>query len=253
MSQDAKNTIPSFLSSIGDLDADIADEIEAARHAFQEAYEANAAEIPREQFLSDLEKLDQAFDLLKSASSVTDKHTVLTKHYIPLVKELAQRYSDFLPDEVSRKLIAPVMIRVAMFQLLEAVNMMVSAMEDEQEPRDQAGMLYTALIKMSETLEKYIKYLSVRLREQLRAIANMHLSDPDPAFNPDSYPSDPTAYSYMIGLKNTARSILWQLDNYQEETKYTVKGLLDWAETRPGWAGDDFEECLDYVNRARKG
>ena len=58
--------------------------------------------------------------------------------------------------------------------------------------------------------------------------------------------------NYLVAIKNTARSILWQIDNYEKEKKYSVGDLLNWLETSPGWAGDDFEECLDYVNRTRK-
>lgn len=254
MSQDAKDAAPSFLSSIGDFDAVIAYiayDVEAARRAFKQVYEANTAEVPREQFLSDLEKLEQVAESLKSASSLTDKYKVLTESYIPLIAELKRRYSDFISDEISQDLTNRITKPIAIYQLVEAQSVMTYAMEDEREPKDRAGMLYTGIVKTSEVVEKHIKYFSVRIREDIRAIANMFLSDP--AFSPDSYASDPTAYNYMIGLKNTARSLLWQLDNYQEETKYTVKGLLDWTEASSGWAGDDFEECLDYVNRARKG
>lgn len=34
--------------------------------------------------------------------------------------------------------------------------------------------------------------------------------------------------------------------------KNTIGNLIDWMKTAPPWAGDDFDECLEYVNRTRK-
>ena len=46
---------------------------------------------------------------------------------------------------------------------------------------------------------------------------------------------------------------LWQLgEPHKQEAKYTIGNLLNWMKTSPPWAGDDFEECLEYVNRVRK-
>jgi hypothetical protein len=46
---------------------------------------------------------------------------------------------------------------------------------------------------------------------------------------------------------------LWQLEKQpKQEAKYTIGNLLNWMKTAPPWAGDDFEECLEYVNQVRK-
>jgi hypothetical protein len=31
----------------------------------------------------------------------------------------------------------------------------------------------------------------------------------------------------------------------------TIKSLLNYVETAPSWSGDDFEECLEYINDVR--
>ncbi|HEY9908464.1 MAG TPA: hypothetical protein V6D18_12760, partial [Thermosynechococcaceae cyanobacterium] len=58
--------------------------------------------------------------------------------------------------------------------------------------------------------------------------------------------------AYLVAIKNAARSLLWQIDNYEKERKFPVKDLMDWLDTSPGWAGDDFDECLDQINRERQ-
>lgn len=40
-------------------------------------------------------------------------------------------------------------------------------------------------------------------------------------------------------------------DSSEKEKSHTVGKLLNWLETAPTWAGDDAEECLEYVNRVR--
>jgi hypothetical protein len=36
------------------------------------------------------------------------------------------------------------------------------------------------------------------------------------------------------------------------QRKNTVESLLDFLKTSPKWAGNDFEECLEYVNEVRR-
>lgn len=53
-------------------------------------------------------------------------------------------------------------------------------------------------------------------------------------------------------ITNTAKAILWEIDRQKNQHKNTVESLLDFVKTSPGWAGDDFEECLEYVNEVRR-
>ncbi|NEP55419.1 MAG: tetratricopeptide repeat protein, partial [Moorea sp. SIO3C2] len=111
--------------------------------------------------------------------------------------------------------------------------------------------IYTGLSRLSTVLEKNIvdfskDYLE-RLKPRLMAIVQA------PALESEQHQLPDAAKNYLIDIRNTARGILWQLDNYQlSHQKYPVTNLLDWLKTSPTWAGDDFQECLDYVNRVRE-
>jgi hypothetical protein len=47
----------------------------------------------------------------------------------------------------------------------------------------------------------------------------------------------------------------YELQLYKEAKKLadfsTIKSLLNYVETAPSWSGDDFEECLEYINDVR--
>ena len=51
---------------------------------------------------------------------------------------------------------------------------------------------------------------------------------------------------------NAAKAILWEIDRYKNQHRNNVESLLDFLKTSPTWTGDDFEECLEYVNQVRK-
>ncbi|NEP26124.1 tetratricopeptide repeat protein [Moorena sp. SIO3I6] len=111
--------------------------------------------------------------------------------------------------------------------------------------------LYTGLSRLSTVLEKHIfdfskDYLE-RIKRRLMAILQASALASEQNELPDA------AKNYLMDIRNTARVILWQIDNYQlSHQKYPVTNLLDWLKTSPTWAGDDFQECLDYVNRVRE-
>jgi hypothetical protein len=48
-----------------------------------------------------------------------------------------------------------------------------------------------------------------------------------------------------------AQAIL-EIEQQKKQHQNTVESLLDLLKTSPEWAGDDFEECLEYVNQVRR-
>ena len=48
-----------------------------------------------------------------------------------------------------------------------------------------------------------------------------------------------------------AQAIL-EIEQQKKQSQNTVESLLDFLKTSPKWAGDDFEECLEYVNQVRR-
>ena len=250
MSEAVYDSLQLFVGDVSELVANVQDKIDNVRQALQEAYQSNPAEVPREKFLEDMEKLQQLSKRLNATSAHQDKVRMFIHEYAPLANELKDRYRDFFEDDRFKSLNEAVAYPFALNDLLMAQSVMIVAM-NEKELKEQAGMLYTGLVRISQVIDKFIKYMPVKVKEHLRLISFNILNDP--FYNPDRYASNDSAYHYMIGLKNTAKAVLRDIENYQQEAKYTVESLLDWVESSPGWTGDDFEECLDYINRVRKG
>lgn len=121
---------------------------------------------------------------------------------------------------------------------------------DDKNLVDQVGKIYTGMVQLSEVLEHYILYFPKRSVGIIKKIAIAILERS--TIQPEQSNISQEAVNYLIALKNTARGVLWQLDNYRVEKKHTVGELLNWLDTAHGWAGDDFEECLEYINRTRK-
>ncbi len=48
-----------------------------------------------------------------------------------------------------------------------------------------------------------------------------------------------------------AQAIL-EIEQQKKQHQNTVGSLLDFLKTSPEWAGDDFEECLEYVSQVRR-
>lgn len=114
----------------------------------------------------------------------------------------------------------------------------------------QAEKIYTGMVKLSEVSEKYIFYFPERLIDIIKNIALEILADS--TLQPEQSDISQELIDYLTAIKNTAKGVLWRLDNYKKGKKHPVGELVDWVETAPSWAGDDFEECLEYINRVRK-
>lgn len=244
MTKNIQNSIQSFVDDADSFITSIIEEIDRVKHALEKGYELDTAEIPKERFFEDIGRLMIVSDHMKAAENLLDKINILQLEYQPLSQEMRTRYADFLTAGTIEELDELEAYPTAMQEMLVAENLMIHAMRNVEDPIEQANLLYTGLVKVSDTVEKYFKYFTPQARENVRRIARSFLDDP--AYNPENYRGQTNIESCMIALKNTARAVLWQVDQYQEEAKSTVEGILDWLKTSPGWSGDDFDDCLDY-------
>lgn len=216
----------------------------------EEICESGSAEVPREILFKDIERWITVSEHMKAAENLGSKLDVFQSECQPLAKEMRARYADFLTAEVIERIDELEAYLKARLEIFCAQGLMLHAMLDIEDLAEKTKLLYSGLVRISNTIEKYIKYFSPQLTENMKEVASSLLKEP--AYNPENYKGQIEIESYTIALRNTARAVLWQVEQYQEESKHTVEGILDWLETSPGWSGDDFDECLDYVNRVRK-
>jgi hypothetical protein len=227
----------------------IVNTLASAKLALEQLYESGKGQFSREEALDDLMKIVEISKRIKATNNLREKINIFSEEYQTFSKELRSKYSDFLPTRVIRELEALERYVEGLEELMIAQAYMLLGFDDK-EPVDQAGKIYTGMVKLSEVLEQYIFYFPGRLIEIVKKIPLAIIADP--GLQPEQPGISQEVVSYLTALKNTSRGVLWQIDNYKKEKKHTVGELLNWLKTAPGWVGDDFEECLEYVNRTRK-
>ncbi|MEH2407923.1 hypothetical protein [Nostoc sp.] len=57
--------------------------------------------------------------------------------------------------------------------------------------------------------------------------------------------------NYINSIRHVAKAILWELKKLKEDQP-NVQSLLKFIQSSPEWKGDDFEECLDFINEERR-
>jgi hypothetical protein len=88
--------------------------------------------------------------------------------------------------------------------------MLLLAFEEEIDLVHQYGKLYTGMVGLSELLEEYLLYFPQDLIEYLKNITLAFLNDS--SLKPDKANQNESDFSYLVGLKNTARAVLWQIE-----------------------------------------
>ncbi|GAA6614700.1 hypothetical protein [Scytonema sp. NUACC26] len=241
-----ENSIRSLSSENGEI---ILNGLASTQLVLKHLYESGNGQFSRKDLLDDLMKLGKISEQIKSENYLGEKMKIFFSEYQILSNKLKTKYSDLLPSRVIEKLEAGEKYTEGLKKLLSAQSYMIQAFDDK-DIVSQAEKLYTGMVKVSEILESYISYFPEELIKIVNNAALQILADR--YLQPEQSALPTAAINYLIALKNTTRSLLWQIENYQKDKKYTVGELLDWLETAPSWVGDDFEECLEYVNRVRK-
>jgi hypothetical protein len=238
------------IRSLSDANSEIlVNTLASAKLALEPLYESGKGQFPREEALDDLMNIVEISKRIEATNNIRDKINILSEEYQTFSKQLRSKYRDLLPTKLIRKLEAFDRFFEGFEELMIAQTCMVLGL-DEKEQVDQVGKIYTGMVKLSEVIEQYIRYFPDWLIEIVKKIPLAILADPDLQPNQSSISQE--VVNYLTALKHTSKGVLWEIDNYTKEKKHTVGELLNWLETAPGWAGDDFEECLEYVNRTRK-
>lgn len=122
--------------------------------------------------------------------------------------------------------------------------------EKEPEKTRQCELLYTGVVRLSDLVEEYLPCFSQGLIECIKNIASVFLNNPH--LRPDKISQDEKLFPCLIGLKNAARAILWQIEEHLkngEESRLTNslamnpnlaremqiqrnQAAIDWAKSR---------------------
>jgi hypothetical protein len=203
-------------------------ELNLTKDALEGLFESDEAQIPKEELFNDVLKIIEVSERIKEAETFRQKSDIYYSEYRPLSDEHKVKYSDFLARDVFREIEVYEKYIDGLKELIIAQGVMLLAFEDETDQVHQCGTLYTGMVRLSELVEEYLLYFPPKLIEHIKNIASSFLNDS--SLEPHKATQNEPVFSYLIGLKNTARAILWQLEEHRvknEESRLTVTPAMN--------------------------
>lgn len=102
--------------------------------------------------------------------------------------------------------------------------------------KEDACIISKSVLKSIETYSEALSS-NKKLSEYIKTLANNE--------------NEQDIKNYIYSIKNATKAILWQLKKIKEEQP-NVQSLLKFIQSSPEWKGDDFKECLDFINEERR-
>jgi hypothetical protein len=191
-------------------------ELNLIKHALEKLFEADEARISKEELFNNVLKIVKVSERIKEAATPRQKFDIYYSEYRPLSDEFSVKYSDFLARDTFREIQAYEKYVDGLKELVIVQGIMLLGFEETDRTR-QCEKLYTGMVRLSELIEEYFIYFPQELIEYIKDIASAFLNDA--GLRPDGISQDKTVFSYLIGLKNTARAILWQVEEQQVKSR----------------------------------
>lgn len=193
----------------------IFDAINLTKHVLEQILNSEEAQISKEDLLSDLSSIITVSERIRNTENLFQKSYIYSSEYRPLSDKLKAKYSDYVDRDFFEEIEVREKHMDGFKKLIDAQNIMLTAFEENADDNRRYGMIYTGMVETSEVVEEYILYFRGELIDCIRSIALAFLNDE--SFKPDRNVQSKTAFHYLIGLKNTARAILWQIEEYQSK------------------------------------
>ena len=186
---------------------------------------------------------------IREVQYLRQKFDIYYSEYRPLFQEFKSKYSDFLARDSFKEIEAHEKYMDGLSELIIAQGIMVIAFEEEIDQVHQYGKLYMGMVRLSYLVEEYLLYFPQHLIECIKNIALAFLNDS--SLKPDRANQNESVFLYLISLKNSARAILWQIEENRTQNEkshfidspshqiFTQKmqihkdqSAMDWAKSR---------------------
>lgn len=246
MTVTTENSIRALLSSSEEA---ILSELSLIKHTLERLFASDEAQIPKEESFNDLLKIVEVSERIREVKSLGQKTEIYYYEYRQIFNEIKAKYSNFLAPDFFKEIEEHEKYMEGLRELIVALGLMIIAFEEEIDKIPQYGSLYTGMVKLSELVEEYLLYFPQGLIEYVKNIALAFLNDS--SLKPDQANQNKSVFSYLVALKNTARSVLWQIEeNRTKNEKYRSIGspsdtiftremqiqknqpAIDWAKSR---------------------
>lgn len=186
------------------------DELSSIKHSLEKLFASDEARISKEESFNDLLKIFELLERIREAQDLRQKFDIYHSEYRPLLNVIKAKYSDFLARDTFKEIEAHEKYLDGLRELIIAQGIMLIAFEEKIYLVRKYGSLYTSMVGLSELLEEYLLYFPQDLIEYVKNIALAFLNDS--SLKPDKANQNESVFSYLVGLKNTARAVLWQIE-----------------------------------------
>jgi hypothetical protein len=212
------NSIKALLA-IGD--EIVMDELSFIKHNLETLFESDEVQISKEELLSAMLKIFAFLERTIAAKSPLQKFDIYYYElYKPFLSKIIKaKYNNFLTNDSRQKIEDREKYMEGVRELLIVMGMITTALEKEDRGFPYES-LYTGIAELSEIIEKYITYFPPKLIEALNNIALAVLNDAN--LKPDRANQAESVFSYLVGLKNTARAVLWQIEEHRSNEKSSL-------------------------------
>jgi len=186
------------------------DELSSIKHSLERLFASDEARISKEESFNDLLKIVELLERIREANDLRQKIDIYYSEYRPLLNVFKAKYSYFLARDTFKEIEAHEKFLDGLRELIIAQSIMLIAFEEKIDLVHKYGSLYTGIVRLSELLEEYLLYFPQDLIEYVKNIALAFLNDS--SLKPDKANQNESVFSYLVGLKNTARAVLWQIE-----------------------------------------
>ena len=186
------------------------DELSSIKHSLEKLFASDEARISKEESSNDMLKIFEVSERIREAKHLRQKVDIYYSEYRPLLNVFKAKYSDFLARDTFKEIEAHEKSLDGLRELTIAQGIMLIAFEEKIDLVRKYGSLYTSMVGLSELLEEYLLYFPQDLIEYVKNIALAFLNDS--SLKPDKANQNESVFSYLVGLKNTARAVLWQIE-----------------------------------------
>jgi hypothetical protein len=207
MTVTTENSIRALLSNTEEV---MLGELSLIKHSLEKLFESDEARISKEESFNDLLKIVEVSQRIRGANDLRQKFDIYYSEYRPLLNVFKAKYSDFLARDTFKEIEAHEKYMDSFRKLIIALGIMLIAFEEKIDLVRKYVALYTGMVELSELLEEYLLYFPQDLIEYVKNIALAFLNDS--SLKPDKANQNESVFSYLVGLKNTARAVLWQIE-----------------------------------------
>jgi hypothetical protein len=186
------------------------DELSSIKHSLEKLFASDEARISKEESFNDMLKIVEVSERIREAKDLRQKFDIYYSEYRPLLNVFKAKYSNFLAPDTFKEIEAHKKSLDGLRELIIAQGIMLIAFEEKIDLVRKYGSLYTSMVGLSELLEKYLLYFPQDLIECVKNIALAFLNDF--SLKPDKANQNESVFSDLVGLKNTARAVLWQIE-----------------------------------------